>query len=279
MSLFSSGNIHEIIKTSTLHILKGKHVFKNGTGDVSVHLPMQQENGSGGGDESGEPSPTAIKHELYCAGHAGKTVNLTIAVLGWKFSGKTTLCMKMMGLSAPAQYEPSERTHKYSMSFTTESNANMIITYVDTPGNRDASELRKKVYRSNPDAYIFVYDTTSFDSFAAIQTTFLPEIEDVTGQEHIMIPCLLLGNKIDAATVVPRTVLTREVAFTDGEQLSWEIRGDVGSCRFVEVSATTGQGHLEDALENFLTTVADYRMRSNVTVSGNKKKWKRCSLQ
>ncbi len=216
-------------------------------------------------EESGEPSPTSTRNS---------DVDLTIVVLGWTFSGKTTLCMRMMGLNPCNDYRASEENHKYGVPFATTTNdTEMTVIYIDTPGGDDAVKIRKEAYVTKPDGYIFVYDVTHFDSFASIENMFLPEIEKITGQEQISVPCLVLGNKVNAATRVPGQILTREVAFSDGEHLSWDIRGNTGSCRFVEVDSLTGQGKLDGEINTFLTTVADHRM--NLSAGSNKKKKKK----
>ena len=166
-------------------------------------------------DESGASQRSSPKAaQLFLAGVTDDQ-SVTIAVAGYLGVGKTSFVHKCAGMTVGTVYNSTEALQRFGMRVCSEGGGSVDVTFIDVADGSDAADSRLEAY-GKADAFIIMFDLTSFATMHYVKTTVFPEImrarDRRMGYDDLGVPCMLLGNKLDLACVVQGGLALREIS-------------------------------------------------------------------
>ena len=165
---------------------------------------------------------------------------INVAFIGNTFVGKTNLIKKATGLEFTEHYLSTIGLEQVYKRINVEQKEYNLVFW-DTSGQERFRAITKTIYRKCK-IIIFIYDITNKESFEELQSVWLPEAQNILGNDFII---GIIANKSD---LYQEEKITKE----QGEEYANEI-----NAKFLSFSAKTGSTYeldnfLEDLLKDYI---------------------------
>ena len=164
-----------------------------------------------------------------------------ILLIGDSSVGKTSLIQRYANGIFKEEYLATVGLDFYTKQETI-NNINVLVRLWDTAGQERFKSLTPNYFK-NAEGVIITYDITSSQSFENLKF-WINSIKTNLGEKNIIIPIIIVGNKLDKEDM-------RDITREEAEKFAKE-----NKYKYFETSAKTGEG-VDDAIRDLVNQVLE----------------------
>ena len=164
-----------------------------------------------------------------------------ILLIGDSSVGKTSLIQRYANGIFKEEYLATVGLDFYTKQETI-NNINVLVRLWDTAGQERFKSLTPNYFK-NAEGVIITYDITSSQSFENLKF-WINSIKTNLGEKNIIIPIIIVGNKLDMEDM-------RDITREEAEKFAKE-----NKYKYFETSAKTGEG-VDDAIRDLVNQVLE----------------------
>ena len=164
-----------------------------------------------------------------------------ILLIGDSSVGKTSLIQRYANGIFKEEYLATVGLDFYTKQETI-NNINVLVRLWDTAGQERFKSLTPNYFK-NAEGVIITYDITSSQSFENLKF-WINSIKTNLGEKNIIIPIIIVGNKLDMKDM-------RDITREEAEKFAKE-----NKYKYFETSAKTGEG-VDDAIRDLVNQVLE----------------------